>query len=94
MTNRNKPKLTMVAGSVKKINNGFTVIRNNPKTIATYIADSGFARATPGKKCAKTNTANAVNIILNMIFIYMYFHTLITITMPNGYSPKNLTVSS
>jgi hypothetical protein len=35
-----------------------------------------------------------VNIILNMIFIYMYFHTLITITMPNGYSPKNLTVSS
>ena len=71
MTNRNKPKLTMVAGSVKKINNGLTVIRNKPKAMATYIADSGFANATPGKKCAKVITASAVNNILKMIFIYI-----------------------
>ncbi len=84
----------MVAGSVKKINNGFTVIRNNPKTIATYIADSGFASSTPGKKRAKTNTANAVNIILNIIFIYLYFQLLTTIIMPKTYLSINLTVSS
>ena len=35
MTNKNKPKLTMVAGSVKKINNGLTVMRKKPKAIAT-----------------------------------------------------------
>ncbi len=84
MTNRNKPKLTMVAGSVKKINNGLTVIRNNPKAIATYIADSGFANATPGKKCAKAITASAVNNILKMIFIFVcvcvfsYFYLLMS----------------
>ena len=59
----------MVAGSVKKINNGLTVMRNKPNAIATYIADSGFANSTPGKKCAKVSTANAVNNILKMIFM-------------------------
>ena len=69
MTNKNKPKLRIVAGSVKKINKGFTVIRNKPKAIATYIADSGFARLTPGKKCANINTAIAVKTILRIIFM-------------------------
>lgn len=69
ITKRNKPKLTMVAGSVKNTNKGFTVTLSNPKTMATIIADSGFANATPGKKCANAITAKAVNTIFKMIFM-------------------------
>lgn len=39
MTNKNKPKVIMVMGSVSKINTGFTSKRNTPKTTATIIAD-------------------------------------------------------
>ena len=38
MTNRNKPKVMMVTGSVKITKIGFTISRNKPKTIATNIA--------------------------------------------------------
>jgi hypothetical protein len=35
-----------------------------------------------------------VNIILNIIFIYLYFQLLTTIIMPKTYLSINLTVSS
>ena len=77
----------IVAGSVKKINKGFTVIRKKPKAIATYIADSGFASSTPGKKCANINTANAVKTILRIIFMYVYLNSMTspTITVPKDF---------
>lgn len=39
ITKINKPKVTMVAGNVKKINKGLTIIFNNAITIATIIAE-------------------------------------------------------
>lgn len=38
ITNRNNPKETMVAGNVKKINNGRTNMFNNEITTATIMA--------------------------------------------------------
>ena len=38
ITNKNKPRVTMVAGKVKKINNGRTNIFSNDITTATIIA--------------------------------------------------------
>ncbi len=40
ITKINKPKVTSVAGKVKKINNGLTTIFNNAITAATIIADT------------------------------------------------------
>ena len=39
ITNRNKPKVTMVAGNVKNIKSGRTNIFNNEITTATIIAE-------------------------------------------------------
>lgn len=39
ITNRNKPKVTMVAGNVKKIKSGRTNIFSNEITTATIIAE-------------------------------------------------------
>ena len=39
ITNKNKPKVTMVAGKVKKIKSGRTNIFNNEITTATIIAE-------------------------------------------------------
>ena len=39
ITKINKPKVTIVAGSVKKINKGLTIIFNKEITTATIIAD-------------------------------------------------------
>ena len=39
ITNRNNPKVKTVKGKVNKTNMGFTKTFNNPKTIATIIAD-------------------------------------------------------
>ncbi len=40
ITKINKPKVTSVAGKVKKISNGLTTIFNNAITTATIIADT------------------------------------------------------
>ncbi len=40
ITNKNKPKVTMVAGKVKKIKSGRTNIFNSDITTATIIADT------------------------------------------------------
>lgn len=39
MTNKKNPNVTMVAGSVKNISKGLTVILKIPKTMATHIAE-------------------------------------------------------
>lgn len=69
ITNRNSPKVTIVAGNVKKINNGLTNIFKTAIAKATQIADDIFATATPGKIPAKANTANAVNSIFKIKFM-------------------------
>lgn len=40
ITNRNSPKVTRVAGSVKNTNNGLTNIFNRATTIATIMAET------------------------------------------------------
>lgn len=40
ITKMNKPKVTKVAGSVKKIKSGLTIIFSNAITTATIIADT------------------------------------------------------
>ena len=69
ITNKNKPKVTMVAGKVKNIKSGRTNMFNNEITIATIIADVYPATEIPGKILAKTITAKAVNKIFKNVFI-------------------------
>jgi len=38
ITNKNKPRVIKVAGRVKKINKGLTMLLSNPITNATHIA--------------------------------------------------------
>lgn len=69
ITNKNNPKVTIVAGNVKNISSGLTVMRKIPKTIATKIALVKFCICTPGNKFAIKTTATAVSNILNIVFI-------------------------
>lgn len=48
ITNKNKPKVTMVAGKVRKINNGLTNIFSKAITAATTTAAKNPVTATPG----------------------------------------------
>lgn len=70
ITNKNSPKVTIVAGRVKKINNGLTVILNNPKTTATHTAVEKLETSIPGTICSRISTATAVNNIFTSVFIY------------------------
>ena len=69
ITNKNKPRVTMVIGIVKMIKIGFKIALSNAKTTATIIAASNPLTATPGKKCAKSNTIPAVIKSLRMSFM-------------------------
>ena len=73
ITKINKPKVTIVAGSVKKINKGLTIIFNKEITTATIIADVYPATEIPGKILAKTITAKAVNKIFKKSLILIVF---------------------
>ena len=77
ITKRNKPKVTIVAGNVKKINKGFTTIFSNAITTATIIAERYPDTDTPGRTVAKTITAKAVNKIFKNVFILMNLITTI-----------------
>jgi hypothetical protein len=74
ITKINKPKVTIVAGNVKKINKGLTTIFNKAITTATIIAEKYPDTVTPGKTVAKTNTAKAVNRIFKNVFIFINFN--------------------
>ena len=88
ITKRNKPKVTIVAGNVKKINKGFTTIFSNAITTATIIAERDPDTDTPGRTVAKTTTAKAVNKIFKNVFILM---NLILITsVLKVYQKKNV----
>ena len=52
ITNKNKPKVSIVAGKVKTTKIGFNIEKSNPITNATQIAVVYFpsATVTPGKK--------------------------------------------
>ncbi len=63
----------MVAGSVKKINNGLTIMFKTAITAATITAAAYPFTETPGNIFAKTMTANAVNKIFNSVFIFNSF---------------------
>lgn len=77
ITNRNSPKVNIVAGSVKSINTGFTKILSNPKTSATSNAADHPCTATPGNKRESISTNIVVNIILIIVFIYFIFFAVL-----------------
>ena len=61
ITNKNKPKVTRVAGRVKKIKTGRKKAFKTPIITATHIAYIKLSTTTPGKILASKKTANAVN---------------------------------
>lgn len=69
ITNKKSPNVTMVAGSVKNINNGLTNIFKIAIAKATHIAEDIFATATPGKIPAKAKTASAVSKTFSIKFM-------------------------
>lgn len=70
ITSRNNPKVKKVTGNVSKTSIGFTKKFNNPKTIATIIADlKPSTCAMLGKKCVIIITKAAVIRILKISFI-------------------------
>ena len=48
ITKMNKPNVIKVAGKVKKIKSGLTIIFNNAITMATIIAEKNPSTVTPG----------------------------------------------
>lgn len=67
--NKNKPKVTKVAGRVNKMSNGRTNRFSKEITTATITAERYPATDIPGKIFAKTITAKAVNKIFKKVFI-------------------------
>lgn len=63
MTNKNKPNVTMVTGSVKRIRIGFTNKFNKTRTAATTTAVTKLSTVIPGKILANTTTAIALRTI-------------------------------
>lgn len=81
ITNKNNPKVTMVAGSVKNINSGRTNIFKIAITTATIKAVPYPSTVTPGNILASTTTARAVKINFKKVFI-IYFYACNTKNMP------------
>lgn len=69
ITNRNKPKVTIVIGMVNTTSIGFTIKRSNAITTATMIAEIYPSTATPGSILDNNTTARAVNNTLKIVFI-------------------------
>ena len=70
MTNKNKPKVTMVIGKVKITNSGFTSTFKMASTNATIngvVKES--SRETPGNNLARIITAKAVRTNLMIVFM-------------------------
>jgi hypothetical protein len=70
MTNKNKPKVTMVIGKVKITNSGFTSTFKMASTNATIngvVKES--SRDTPGNNLARIITAMAVRTSLIIVFM-------------------------
>jgi len=76
ITNKNSPKVTIVAGNVKKIKSGRINIFNNAITTATIIAETYPATEIPGKILAKTITAKAVSKIFKKVFICLIYNSI------------------
>lgn len=68
ITNKNNPKVKIVAGKVNNMRIGFTVIRKIPKTKATQIAFVKLEMPMPGSTCAKITTIMAESKILKIVF--------------------------
>ena len=74
ITNKNKPKVTIVIGSVNMTKIGFKMAFKMANTTATIIADRKLATSTPGKNLANTITAIAVSNSLIIKFMIFYFY--------------------
>lgn len=73
MTNRNKPNVKIVIGSVNKTKIGFTIKFSIAKTIATIIDTPKLATKIPGRKFEINNTSKAVTRIRIIKFMCAYF---------------------
>ena len=76
ITNKNKPKVTMVIGKVKIIKIGFsnTFKMANTKATTTAFTKTSPDKVIPGIKYAKINTAKAVKRSLRIIFMILRFN--------------------
>lgn len=71
MTNKNKPRVSMVAGSVNKTSKGFTMASRNDKTMATTTAVPKLVIEIPGKIASRINTfTEQTNILSNHFCIF------------------------
>lgn len=68
ITNKNKPKVTMVTGRVNMIRMGLTNKFNKTRTAATTTAVRKLFTLIPGKMFASTTTAMALSIISIRVF--------------------------
>jgi hypothetical protein len=78
ITNKNKPRVIMVAGIVRKINSGLTKIFKSPITTATIIASQNDSTCTPGSKYAAINTVKLLksNFKSKLIFEKIFGHKI------------------
>lgn len=71
ITNRNRPKLKIVAGNVKRINRGLTNMFKRAIAKATQIAVEKLSTKIPGKIFDNTSTTTEVSINFNKKFIFI-----------------------
>lgn len=69
ITQRNNPKVNIVAGRVKKTNMGLTNAFNKANTMATPKAPQNPFTSTPGKMYDNPMTISAVKIKLKIVLI-------------------------
>lgn len=79
ITNKNKPNVTTVTGSVKTTKIGLIKRFSNPKTTATITAVPKLATCTPVKRLDNNKTKAAVTRSLSNIFIVFLFKFLIKV---------------
>lgn len=77
ITQRNNPKVNIVAGKVKKTNMGLTNAFNKANTMATPKAPQNPFTSTPGKMYDNPMTISAVKIKLKIVLIFRISNVLV-----------------
>src|SRR5690606_13747833 len=65
-TSRNRPSVTTVMGSVRKMSTGLTRVLSSPRTSAAMSAEPKDATVMPGRTYATTSSATAFSIQMRM----------------------------
>lgn len=76
ITNRNRPKVKTVIGSVKRIKMGFTIMFKKPRTKATITDVANPSIATPDRNCGSRRTSKAVVMMRYNTSIGLLFYKI------------------